>query len=153
MDIRELLALEANASSIRKIDQFLANKKPNDRDYPKAISHLAYLTYLLGDTSSSFQLLFNYLEICLDKEKPTVYNTLIKIYYLQPDYDSALKMIEAKKEYLPSYNKSAYYLDLIEYYTLLDNETEVRRNLLIYLPSKSVLVLGLMWHLGLYPTY
>ena len=41
MDIRELLALEANASSIKKIDQFLANKKPNDRDYPKAISHLA----------------------------------------------------------------------------------------------------------------
>ena len=133
MDIRELLALDANTSSIKKIDQFLANKKPNDRDYPKAISHLAYLTYLLGDTSSSFQLLFNYLDICLDKEKPTVYSTLIKIYYLQTDYDNALKMIEAKKEYLPSYNKSAYYLDLIEYYTLLENENELRRNLLIYL--------------------
>ena len=81
MDIRELLTLEANTTSIKKIDQFLSNKSLNDRDYPKAISHLAYLTFLLGDVSSSFQLLFNYLEKCIDKEKPTVYNTLIKIYY------------------------------------------------------------------------
>lgn len=133
MDVRELLALEANAASIKKIDQFLSTKSSNDRDYPKAISHLAYLTYQLGDVSGSFQLLFNYLEKCVDKEKPTVYNTLIKIYYLQEDYENVLKMIEAKRVFLPSYNKSAYFLDLIDYYTKIGDEVELRRNLLIYL--------------------
>ena len=97
MDIRDLLALEPSIASIKKIDQFLSAKMPNDRDYPKAISHLAYLTYLMGDVSNSFQLLFNYLDKCIDKEKPTVYNALIKIYYEQKDYENVLKMIELKQ--------------------------------------------------------
>lgn len=133
MDIRELLALEPSIGSIRKIDQFLAGKNPTDRDYPKALAHLAYLTYSLGDISKSFQLLFGYLEKCIDKEKPTIYNMLINIYYEQLDYDNVLKMIELKKPYLPSYNKSAYYEDLIKYYNVIGNKTELRRNLLIYL--------------------
>ena len=83
MDIREILALEANPASIKRIDAFLSSLTPNHRDYPKALSHLAYLTYQLGDVKGSFQLLFNYLEVCLDKEKPTVYNILIKILMTQ----------------------------------------------------------------------
>ena len=133
MDIRDLLALEPSIASIKKIDQFLSAKMPNDRDYPKAISHLAYLTYLMGDVSNSFQLLFNYLDKCIDKEKPTVYNALIKIYYEQKDYENVLKMIELKKEFLPSYNKSAYYEDLIRFYQETSDEVSLRRNLLIYL--------------------
>ena len=133
MDIRQILALEANAASIKKIDQFLSLITPNHRDYPKALSHLAYLTYLLGDTSSAFQLLFNYLEICIDKEKPTIYNTLIKIYYLQKDYDNVLNMIETKKGYLPNYNKIAYYEDLMEYYEATKNSSELIRTILTYL--------------------
>ena len=62
MDIRELLALEASTASIKKIDQFLSMKSPNDRDYPKAISHLAYLSYELGDVSNSFQLFLRILK-------------------------------------------------------------------------------------------
>ena len=116
MDIREILALEANATSIKKIDNFLSELTPNHRDYPRAISHLAYLTYSLGDVSGAFQMLFSYLDVCIDKEKPTVYNALIKIYYEQKDYDNVLSMIENKKKYLPNYNKIAYYEDLIVYY-------------------------------------
>ena len=108
MDIRQILELEPSSASIKKIDSFLSNLTPNHRDYPKALSHLAFLTYSLGDVSSAFQILFNYLEICIDKEKPTIYNTLIKIYYNQKDYDNVLGMIEAKKKYLPNYNKIAY---------------------------------------------
>lgn len=133
MELRDILALEANTSSIKKIDQFLSNKAPNDRDYPRALAHLAYLTYSLGDVSNSFQLLFSYLEFCPDKEKTVIYNTLIKIYYQQEDYDNVIKMIELKKAYLPSYNKNAYYEDLITYYQTINNQTELRRNLLIYL--------------------
>ena len=87
MDIREILALEPSTASIKKIDNFLSNLTPNHRDYPRALAHLAYLTFTLGDVSGAFTILFNYLEICIDKEKPTIYNTLIKIYYLQKDYD------------------------------------------------------------------
>ena len=133
MELRDILALEANTSSIKKIDQFLSNKAPSDRDYPRALAHLAYLTYCLGDVSNSFQLLFSYLEFCPNKEKTVIYNTLIKIYYQQEDYDNVIKMIELKKSYLPSYNKNAYYEDLITYYQTINNQTELRRNLLIYL--------------------
>ena len=133
MDIREILALEANATSIKKIDNFLSNITPNHRDYPRAISHLAYLTYTLGDVSGAFQMLFNYLEVCIDKEKPTVYNALIKIYYAQKDYDNVLSMIENKKKYLPNYNKIAYYEDLILYYDTTSNSSELIRTILTYL--------------------
>ena len=133
MDIRQILALEANAASIKKIDQFLSNITPNHRDYPRALAHLAFLTFNLGDVSGAFQLLFNYLEICIDKEKPTIYNTLIKIYYLQKDYDNVLTMIEAKKNYLPNYNKIAYYEDLITYYHTTNNSSELIRTILTYL--------------------
>ena len=133
MDIREILALEANATSIKKIENFLSNITPNHRDYPRAISHLAYLTYVLGDVSGAFQMLFSYLEICIDKEKPTVYNTLIKIYYDQKDYDNVLSMIENKKKYLPNYNKIAYYEDLITYYDTTNNSSELIRTILTYL--------------------
>ena len=34
----------------------------------------------------------------IDKEKPTIYNTLIKIYYQQKDYDNVLRMIVEKKK-------------------------------------------------------
>ena len=133
MDIREILALEANATSIKKIDNFLSNLTPNHRDYPKAISHMAYLTFTLGDVSGAFQMLFGYLEICIDKEKPTVYNALIKIYYEQKDYDNVLSMIENKKKYLPNYNKVAYYEDLITYYDRINNSSELIRTILTYL--------------------
>lgn len=133
MDIRQILALEANPASIKKIDEFLSELNPNHRDYPKALCHLAYLTYQLGDTKGSFSLLFNYLEVCIDKEKPTIYNTLIKIYYLQKDYDNVLTMIEAKKGYLPNYNKIAYYEDLITYYDEIENSSELIRTILTYL--------------------
>ena len=133
MEIREILELEANVTSIKKIDEFLSVKNPNHRDYPKALAHLSYLTFSLGDIKGAFQLLFNYLEICNDKEKPVIYNTLIKIYYSQKKYNDVLKMIEAKKEYLPNYNKAAYYEDLITYYDTLDNSDELIRVSLIYL--------------------
>ena len=74
MDIRQILALEANSTSIKKIDEFLSGITPNHRDYPKALAHLAYLTFSLGNVSNAFTLLFNYLEVCIDKEKPTIYN-------------------------------------------------------------------------------
>lgn len=133
MDIRQILELEANSASIKKIDQFLSEITPNHRDYPKALAHLAYLSFELGNVSSAFQLLFNYLEVCIDKEKPTIYNTLIKIYYLQKDYDNVLQMIEAKKKYLPNYNKIAYYEDLITYYDITLNSSELIRTILTYL--------------------
>ena len=129
MDIREILALEANTASIKKIDNFLSNITPNHRDYPRALAHLAFLTYSLGDVSGAFQILFSYLEICIDKEKPTIYNTLIKIYYLQKDYENVLLMIENKKKYLPNYNKIAYYEDLIKYYDVTDNSSELIRTI------------------------
>ena len=133
MDIRQILELEPSSASIKKIDSFLSNLTPNHRDYPKALSHLAFLTYSLGDVSSAFQILFNYLEICIDKEKPTIYNTLIKIYYNQKDYDNVLGMIEAKKKYLPNYNKIAYYEDLMVYYDTINNSSELIRTILTYL--------------------
>lgn len=133
MDIREILALEANTTSIKKIDEFLSAIAPNHRDYPKALSHLAFLSFQLGDIKGAFQLLFNYLEVCIDKEKPTVYNTLIKIYYIQKDYNNVLTMIEAKKKFLPNYNKIAYYEDLITYYDTLEDSSELIRTILIYL--------------------
>lgn len=133
MDIRQVLELEANSTSIKKIDAFLSELKPNHRDYPRALAHLAFLTFSLGDVSGAFQLLFNYLDICIDKEKPTIYNTLIKIYYIQKDYDNVLTMIEAKKKYLPNYNKIAYYEDLITYYDEIDDSSELIRTILTYL--------------------
>lgn len=133
MDIREILALEPSTASIKKIDNFLSNLTPNHRDYPRALAHLAYITFQMGDVSGAFQILFNYLEICIDKEKPTIYNTLIKIYYIQKDYDNVLQMIENKKKYLPNYNKIAYYEDLITYYHNIDNSSELIRTILIYL--------------------
>ena len=133
MDIRDILGLEATVTSIKKIDAFLSQINPNHRDYPKALAHLGYLTFQLGDVKGAFQLLFNYLEICIDKEKPTIYNALIKIYYDQNKYDDVLKMIEVKRGYLPNYNKIAYYEDLIKYYETLNNEEELIRVLLIYL--------------------
>ena len=90
MDIRELLALEASSASIKKIDQFLTKKSPNDRDYPKALAHLAYLTFQLGDVSSSFQLLFSYLEICIDKEKPTILDSKDAMKRASAEYNIAV---------------------------------------------------------------
>ena len=109
MDIRQILALEANSTSIKKIDEFLSGITPNHRDYPKALAHLAYLTFSLGNVSNAFTLLFNYLEVCIDKEKPTIYNALIKIYYEQKDYENVLQMIESKKKYLPNLNFILWY--------------------------------------------
>lgn len=133
MDIRQILALEANSTSIKKIDEFLSGITPNHRDYPKALAHLAYLSFSLGNVGNAFTLLFNYLEVCIDKEKPTIYNALIKIYYEQKDYENVLQMIETKKKYLPNYNKIAYYEDLIVYYDEVNNSSELIRTLLTYL--------------------
>lgn len=133
MEIREILELEASVTSIKKIDAFLSGLNPNHRDYPKALAHLAYLTYNLGDAKGAFQLLYNYLDVCIDKEKPTIYNTLIKIYYDQKKYDDVLNAIETKKGYLPNYNKIAYFEDLIHYYDVLGDTNELIRVLLIYL--------------------
>ncbi len=133
MDIRQILALEANTTSIKKIDEFLSNITPNARDYPKALAHLAFLTFELGNVKNAFSILFDYLDICIDKEKPTIYNTLIKIYYAQKDYDNVLVMIEAKKKYLPNYNKIAYYEDLITYYHNVEDSSELIRTILTYL--------------------
>lgn len=133
MDIREILESGPNLTSIKKIDKYLASISPNHRDYPRALAHLAYLTYQIGNVSEAFSLLYGYLEKCPFKEKTVIYDTLISIYYLANDYNHVKEMIEAKKPFLPSYHKSGYYEDLIKYYYKLDDETELIRTLLIYL--------------------
>ena len=133
MELKEILALEANPNSLKKIDRFLSTKDIIHRDYAPALAHLAYLSFQLGKVSEAFKILFDYLEVCEDKYKAVIYSTLIKIYYSQKDFDSAYKAIEAKKSFLPRYNKANYYEDLITYYQLLDNKEELIRTILIYL--------------------
>ena len=133
MELKEILALEANPNSLKKIDRFLSTKDIIHRDYAPALAHLAYLSFQLGKVSEAFKILFDYLEVCEDKYKAVIYSTLIKIYYSQKDFDSAYKAIEVKKSFLPRYNKANYYEDLITYYQLLDNKEELIRTILIYL--------------------
>ena len=133
VEIREILELDASSNSIKKIDKFLSEKSPSHRDYPPAIAHLGWLTYQLGDVNGAFKILIPYLDLCDDKQKPVIYNALIKIYYDQKDYDNVLQAIESKRRYLLNYNKAIYYEDLIQFYQTTGNECELVRNILIYL--------------------
>lgn len=123
MELKEVLSLNNNVSSVKRIDTFLMHKNVNSHDYSIALNKLADIIFNMGDISLAFSLLFDYLSKCEDIYKLPIFDRLLEFYYYQEDYEQVLSTIKKKEKCMPSYKHSDIYLDYINYFEKIKDET------------------------------
>ncbi len=136
MTLNEVLSLEIDKKSIRKIDMFLKDLDETSYDYLKAVSYKALILHQTDKTKDALKLL---LPLVLNFKKYdnestiSILDTLIDIFFDTQNYDQALKYIEIKRDYLKTIDKDKYLYDMIRYYEATSNKLELKRTIVLYL--------------------
>ena len=136
MTLDEVLSLEIDKKSIRKIDMFLKDLDETSYDYIKALSYKALILHKTDKTKDSLKIL---LPLVLNFKKYdndaiiSILDVLIDIFFDTQNYDQALKYIEIKKDNLKTIDKDKYLYDMIRYYENISNKNELKRTIILYL--------------------
>ncbi len=136
MRLDEVLSLEIDKKSIRKIDMFLKDLDETSYDYLKAISYKAFILHQIDKTKDALKIL---LPLILNLKKYdnesiiSILDTLIDIFLETQNYDQALKYIELKRDNLKTIDSDKYLYDMIRYYEATSNRLELKRTIVEYL--------------------
>lgn len=136
MSIEEVLQLDKNQSSIRKIDFFLGTQIRLSDEYIKALAFKADILHSLGKTNDALKILFN--SVLEFKEMDVnciiiICDAIINICIDVKRYDQVLKYIQIKKNYLPISLSQLHIKDNIKYYLSAKKYSDAKNELLKYL--------------------
>ena len=136
MTLDEVLALENDKKSIKKIDMFLRDKNETSYEYARAIAYKALILHNADRDKDALRILlslsvnfnkFDNLSVC------ALCDSLIEIFLALDNNDQALKYIDIKNEHLKTIDKDQYLYDMIRYYDSVGNRVELKRTITLYL--------------------
>ena len=134
--IQEILQLDRNQASIKKIDIFLQNKEKLSEDYMLAISYKARILHSLKRSNDGLRLLLplvNELKLVSYESMLGVCDSIIYIYLDLDMFNEANKYISLKKNYLPASRLNLYLKDKIKLYLKMKDNRRAKEVLNQYL--------------------
>jgi len=136
MALQEILKLDKNQSSIRKIDFFLGTQVKLSNEYIMALAYKAEILHFLGKTNDALKILFN--SVLEFKEMDVnciiiICDSIIDICLDVKRYDQVLKYIQVKKNYLPISLSQLHIKDNIKYFLSAKKYSDAKNELLKYL--------------------
>ena len=117
--LEEILQLDKNQSSIKKIDLFLSQKTKYSNEYMKAISYKANILYSLDKANDALKLLYEYVPTIQGMDNEGVIALTSEIIAITIDlnvFDQASKYIKIKQKYLPVSRQNEYIKDIVNLY-------------------------------------
>lgn len=136
MSLSEILQLDINNSSIKKIDAFLADEVEFSDTYMKALSHKALMLHLTGNSHEGINILLKYIKNMKFLSQYSVIalcDSMINITIDLENYEEALKYINLKKSFLPVSKMNLYLKDMITYLLKTNSIGEAKDTLIAYL--------------------
>lgn len=136
MSLSEILQLDNNSSSIKKIDAFLVDEVEFSDTYIRALAQKAYIMHKIGDSSNALNLLLTYIKQMKFLSSYAVISlcdSLIAITIDLESFDEAIKYINLKKSFLPVSKMNLYLKDMITYLLKKNSITEAKDTLIEYL--------------------
>lgn len=136
MTLDEVLSLEAEKKSIKKIDMFLRDKNETSYEYAKAIAYKALILHKDLKDKDALRILLSltpYFSTYDNESVVALCDTLIEIFLSTENNDQALKYIDIKNEHLKTIDKDLYLRDMIRYYDNVGNRIELKRTITLYL--------------------
>ncbi len=116
MFLNEILQLDKTISSIRKIDQFLAQCDKTSKDYYMAFAYRTLVLHAIGKTNEALKLLYTQisnLQILPDEGILALCDAIIEITMDVGRLDQTKKYMEIKRRYLPVSQSHRYTKDCI----------------------------------------
>ncbi len=136
MTLDEVLSLEADKKSIKKIDMFLRDKDETSYEYARAIAYKALILHNSDKDKDALRILLSLTPYFNNYDNDSVValcDTLIDIFLSLDNNDQALKYIDIKNDHLKTIDKDQYLYDMIRYYTNVGNRIELKRTITQYL--------------------
>lgn len=136
MTLDEVLSLENDKKSIRKIDMFLRDKDETSYEYARAIAYKALILHTQDKDKDALRILLSLTPYFASYDNDSVValcDTLIEIFLSLDNNDQALKYIDIKNDHLKTIDKDQYIYDMIRYYTNVGNRVELKRTITQYL--------------------
>lgn len=136
MLLKEVLQLDKNNSSIKKIDFFIGLQTKYSYEHLKALSYKAEILHYLGKDNEALKLLYeivpHFNSILLDGII-VICDGIIDLCLDLKRYDQVLKYIKIKESYLPISKSVLHIKDLIKYYLALKQYDDALNSLEKYL--------------------
>jgi len=136
MSLSEILQLDINNQSIKKIDSFLSDEVEYSDTYIRAVAHKALLLHKLGNSTAGIELALSYIKSMRLLSAYAVIalsDTIIAITIDLEEFDEALKYINLKKSFLPVSKMNLYLKDMITYLLKKGSIQEAKDTLVTYL--------------------
>ena len=136
MTLDEVLSLEADKKSIKKIDMFLRDKDETSYEYARAIAYKALILHNSDKDKDALRILLSLTPYFNNYDNDSVValcDTLIDIFLSLDNNDQALKYIDIKNDHLKTIDKDQYLYDMIRYYTNVGTRIEIKRTITQYL--------------------
>lgn len=138
MNIEEVLMLEKNIASIKKIDMFISSVSKNELSYFRAIAFKSEVFNQIGRVNEALKLLYSfvpYFSQMRNEEVLCICDAIINITKLNGVYDQMLKYIKLKQKYLSITNQSLYSKDLISYYLETKQFSDAKKEIEVLLAN------------------
>ena len=139
MSLSEILQLDINNQSIKKIDSFLSDEVEYSDTYIRAVAHKALLLHKLGNSTAGIELALSYIKSMRLLSAYAVIalsDTIIAITIDLDEFDEALKYINLKKSFLPVSKMNLYLKDMITYLLKKGSIQEAKDTLVTYLKEQ-----------------
>ena len=134
MTSNEVLSLEINKKSLKKLDTFLSHEPSGSIEYHKVNAYKGLMLYKLGNVKEAFVLLLNAINKSSDKRVIVLYaDSLIDIYLSLEDFSKAMKYIELKSQNLSPIELDKHSFDMIKYYVKRKDKESAKREIETYL--------------------
>lgn len=136
MSLDEVLALDMEIKSIKKIDLFLSHQKQTSYEYVKALGYKCLIWHKEGKIKEALKALLTMTPLIPSMQNEAVVSlcdALIDIFIDIKNNEQAIKYIEIKKDYLKVIDSDKYLYDMIRYNMMVGNNSELKRTITLYL--------------------
>ncbi len=136
MTLDEVLSLEEDKKSIKKIDMFLRDKEESSYEFLKAIAFKCHILHISDKDKDALRILLPLTSQFKNYDNDSIISlcdSLIEIFLYNDNNDQALKYIDIKNEHLKTIDKDKYLYDMIKYYDNVSNRIELKRTITQYL--------------------
>ena len=143
MTLDEVLSLEADKKSIKKIDMFLRDKDETSYEYARAIAYKALILHDSDKDKDALRILLSLTPYFNNYDNDSVValcDTLIDIFLSLDNNDQALKYIDIKNDHLKTIDKDQYLYDMIRDLPGIDIQTYATPTDLKKIASKEAII-------------
>ncbi len=136
MTLDEVLSLEEDKKSIKKIDMFLRDKEESSYEFLRSIAFKCHILHICDKDKDALRILLPLTSQFKNYDNDSIIalcDALIEIFLSCDNNDQALKYIDIKNLHLKTIDKDKYLYDMIKYYDNVSNRIELKRTITQYL--------------------